>query len=138
MKKEKVIEIHENIIKLSEDYIQFINTVPMNKTILLQTSLHYYMRKENITFNSVVKVIGFNKDSVRVRTIAIEKADYHPFNTLKWKNKKGEQVTDTIIKINTLKNFKWTAVSKEDLPLFIDYEFKSCLYDAILSGNHPI
>jgi len=138
MKKEKVIEIHEKSMRLSGDYIQFINTVPMNKTILLQTSLHYYMRKEYITFNCVVKVIGFNKGSVRVRTIAIEKAAYYPFSTIKWKNENGERITDTIIKINTLKNFKWTVVSKEDLPLFIDYEFKSYLYDAILSGNHPI
>lgn len=138
MKKEKVIEIHEKLMKRSGNYIQFINTVPMNRTILLHTSTRYHMRKEDITFNCVVKVIGFNKDSVRVRTIAIEKADYHPFSTIKWKNENGEKVTDTIIKIRTLKNFKWTVVSKEDLPLFIDYEFKSCLYDAILSGNHPL
>lgn len=132
MKKEKVIEIHQQKILKSQQYLDFMEQVPMNKTISITAYPIVYPTWQTKKTDCIVKVIGFNKESVRVRVIAVEHM-FFPVTSLKSENK-----TDCYIKIKEIQNFTWKEVPKKHLPLYIGYEYKSCLFEAILKGSHPI
>jgi len=141
MKREKVIEVHNEIIKRSQQFIEFINKVPMDRMICLV--VHDVLAKSWAPHTSgediqvICKVIGFNKESIRVDVIASEML-FHPISEIPRTNEHYKQrgmskvVTASHIKLVSLKDFTWTEVNKKDLPLFIGYEFKTILFDRLL------
>lgn len=137
----KVIKIHERIIAQSQQFIEFIRKVPLNKLIALichtrpinDSAFSHMGRKEDI--HCVCKVIGFNKESIRIRLIAVEKI-FYPLNCIEWSISQGRETTDLHIKMRDIKNFTWKEINKKDLPLYINYELKTCLFDAMLKGKH--
>jgi len=144
--RSKAIEIHQNLIARYEQYIEFLKKVPTNKMIDL--TCHTYAGDGPswmgplIDIHCICKVFGFNKESIRVTVIAAEKL-FHPLTDIPRTEEhykqmgKPRQITDSHIKLRIIKDFTWKEVNKKDLPLYVGYEFKTHLYDAILKGVYP-
>lgn len=142
MKRSKAIETHRNIIALHEKYITFIEHVPQNKLISLVCHTYgypYFIGRKKRGIEVICEVIGFNKNSIRVNVVAAEVL-FYPFTDMVKKeachNMQGESknIISSHIKFDNIKDFKWTEVDKKDLPLYVEFEFKTVLYDQLLSG----
>lgn len=157
MRSIKIVQVHQRIIKKSQRYINFVKKVPMFKMLRLNCyTLPIQEGKAALEeIHCICKVIGFNKDSVRVRVIAAEKI-FHPLSELLRKQKryqeqeqgslpplensllyyqrpiKKKDITDSHIKLGALKNYGWQEIDRKDLPLYIGYEFKSILFEEML------
>ncbi len=116
-KREKALKIWSDKRKKLEATTSFIKSVPIDELILINFKCY------NKAGEVLLKVEGFNKVSIAVSIIAVSKE-----HLIHLKGKDGK-----FLKFKYIVDRAWKKVNEEDLPLYINYEVKTPLFEQLLS-----